>query len=89
MKTINRLLNGLSDRLMGERDVVTEEEKMDLPALVEQARKDWLVALAFFENVSEKELVDQAIYNLNAAERRYVLLLSEAKQEMLSASDNL
>ena len=67
--------------MLGDHDVIKDESQFDLPTLVEQARKDWLAALAFFENVSEKELVDQAIYHLNAAERRYVFLLSEVKKE--------
>ncbi len=81
LKGISRILYEFSYKMLGEHDVIIEDSQMDLPALVEQARKDWLAALSFFDNVSEKELVDQAIYHLNAAERRYVFLLSEVKKE--------
>lgn len=81
MRAIGQFLYDLSQKMIGDYNDTAEEKQLDLPALVEQARKDWLTALALFENVCEKELVDQAIYNLNAAERRYVFLLSEIKKE--------
>lgn len=54
-------------------------EPIDLS--VEHARQEWLGARAFFETVSDPDLVDQAIYLLEAAERRYMYLLRKARQE--------
>lgn len=48
---------------------------------VQQARREWLSARAFFESVSEPELVDQAIYMVEAAERKYMYLLRKIRQE--------
>lgn len=48
---------------------------------VQQARREWLSARAFFESVSEPELVDQAIYMIEAAERKYMYLLRKMRQE--------
>lgn len=49
---------------------------------VEHARQEWLTARAFFETVSDPDLVDQAIYLLEAAERKYMYLLRKARQEL-------
>lgn len=46
-----------------------------LAALIEQARLDWLAAQSEFNTVTDPELVDHAIYAMQAAERRYVYLL--------------
>ena len=46
-----------------------------LRALVEQARLEWLAAQNEFDAVTEPELVDHAIFAVQAAERRYVYLL--------------
>ncbi|MGE5550112.1 MAG: YaaL family protein [Bacteroidota bacterium] len=53
-----------------------------VPALeeaVEEARTEWYNARRYFECVSEPDLVDQAIYSMEAAERKYMYLLRLAK----------
>ncbi len=55
-----------------------------VPSLQEaviEARAEWLSARQYFECVSEPDLVDQAIYSMEAAERKYMYLLRLAKQE--------
>lgn len=51
--------------------------------LVEAARQELLVAQSLFNQVREKELIDHAIYRMNAAERRYIFLMHEAQQHQL------
>jgi len=53
----------------------------DLQEAVEEARADWLNARRYFECVSEPDLVDQAIFTMEAAERKYMYLLRLAKTE--------
>ena len=48
---------------------------------VEQARLEWQLARRFFESVTDPDLIDYAIYNLQASERRYAYLLKLARQE--------
>ena len=48
---------------------------------LENAKKEWEEAKNIFENVSEPDLVDYAIYNIEAAERKYVYLLKQIKNE--------
>ena len=52
------------------------------PSLVElvgQAKEQWQQAMTYFENVSDPELVDYAINNLEAAEKRYNYLLKQLR----------
>ena len=65
----------------------TEEEQTDksndLVESVQAAQQEWRNALTFFENVSEPELVDYAIFNLETARRKYMYLLKLARKEGL------
>jgi len=47
--------------------------------LVQEARAEWIQAQNYFENVSEPDLVDYAIYKVEAAKRRYMYLLKQAR----------
>lgn len=50
--------------------------------LIEEAKREWQEARAYFNTVTEPELVDHAIYALGAAEKRYVYLLKKAREEV-------
>lgn len=83
MKDLGNYLIDLSQKLLGEKYEITGEEEgytYNL-SLIEKARQEWLAAIVLFNNVCEKELIDYAIYNLNAAERRYTFLLKEAREK--------
>ncbi|OJU09800.1 MAG: hypothetical protein BGN88_11850 [Clostridiales bacterium 43-6] len=58
-----------------------QDVKNDLYANLESAKKEWEEAKNIFENVSEPDLVDYAIYNVEAAEKKYVYLLRQIKNE--------
>lgn len=53
----------------------------DYFTLVEQARQDWRSARERFDQISDPDLIDHAIFDLEAAERRYVYLLKKAREE--------
>lgn len=57
-----------------------DEEKSDMLQTIEQARKEMNQAKGFFDIVTEPEQVDQAIYALNAAEKKYVFFLKKARE---------
>lgn len=46
---------------------------------VEAARREWLGWKAYFNCVDDPELVDHAIYAVQAAERKYMYLLRQAR----------
>ncbi|MGI9860948.1 DUF2508 family protein [Moorella naiadis] len=50
------------------------EELAGVAEAIREAREEWLAAQRFFAEVTEPELVDQAIFRLEAAERRYMYL---------------
>ncbi|CUH95655.1 hypothetical protein P22_1729 [Propionispora sp. 2/2-37] len=60
-----------------------------LPELVEQARKEWLYAQQYFNNVNEPDLVEYAIYLIKASEKKYNYLLKQAKKEGIKDSLHL
>ncbi|SMB89068.1 Protein of unknown function [Thermanaeromonas toyohensis ToBE] len=56
-------------------------EVEDLVAALKEAREEWLAAQSLFAEVSEPDLVDQVIYRLQAAERKYMYLWKELQQK--------
>ncbi|MPM54427.1 hypothetical protein SDC9_101205 [bioreactor metagenome] len=58
-------------------------ESKPLPKLtdvVEQARREWLAAQSYYDAVTDKDLVDHAVYLMQAAEKKYMYLLKQARQ---------
>jgi hypothetical protein len=56
-------------------------ENTDYRAEIKKAYDDWRGAQNYFENVSDPELIDFAIYDLEAAKRRYVYMLRKVRTE--------
>jgi len=54
-------------------------ENQEFIRLVELARQEMLNAERFFEEVNDPDLVDYAIYSMEAARKRYVYLLKQAR----------
>ncbi|MDA8064731.1 MAG: DUF2508 family protein [Thermaerobacter sp.] len=52
----------------------------DAGALAREACEELENCRRYFESVSDPDLVEQAIFLLNAAERRYVYLLKQARR---------
>lgn len=55
--------------------------KAGLADIIDQARLDWLAAKAYYQTVTDPDLIDYAIYLTQAYERRYVYLLKKARRE--------
>ncbi|MBO8126881.1 MAG: YaaL family protein [Firmicutes bacterium] len=68
--------NILSTFLSAEEDYGEVEQLLEN---IESARQDWQNARNFFDEVTDPDLVDMAIYSMDAAEKRYVYLLKLAK----------
>lgn len=52
-----------------------------LPDVVEQARQEWLSAQSYYNTVSDQDLVDYAVFRMQAAEKKYIYLLKQARHE--------
>jgi hypothetical protein len=57
-----------------------QSEAGELIDLAEAARREMQAARAQFEEVHDPDLVDHAIYRMQAAERHYMFLLREARR---------
>ncbi len=90
---LNDLMNQIADRLLSDphdgveagRNEVDEKEK--LRQALGEAREEWRMAQDFFDSASSPELVDCAVYQVTAAEKKYTYLLREAKRRGLEVED--
>ncbi|WP_243633322.1 DUF2508 family protein [Paenibacillus xerothermodurans] len=64
-----------------------ENEQQQLMQEIRQAHADWVLAYKRLDYVIEKEQIDYAVYALEAAEKRFEMLLKQAKQMKLSGVD--
>ncbi|MGI6038506.1 MAG: DUF2508 family protein [Limnochordia bacterium] len=83
--------------LEGIREVLTKQLRLfdeeglpnlesDLLADVEAAYQEWVGACAYFENVTEPDLIDHAIYTMEAAEKKYMYVLKKARSQGVQGS---
>lgn len=56
-----------------------------LMQMLEDARREWNLSKAYFNAVTDADLIDHAIFTMDAAEQRYTYLLKKAKAERLEA----
>jgi len=52
----------------------------DLEENLKEAYREWKLALEYFDNATEPELIDHASYLIGAAERKYMYLLRIYKE---------
>lgn len=60
-----------------------QAENLTLVELVDRARREWEQAKILFDEVKDPDLIDHAIYAMEAAERKYIYLLKKAKEEKI------
>jgi hypothetical protein len=71
----------LMTRLLGSGEQEPEVPDKEFFDLVEEARLEWQAAVSRFNHVTDPDLIDHAIHNMQAAERKYTFLLKKARQE--------
>jgi len=57
-----------------------------LPDVVEQARQEYLAAQYYYNTVTDKDLVDHAVFLMQAAEKKYMYLLKQARKQGVTYS---
>lgn len=57
----------------------SSKEMVTLKEEIELAKRDWILAQNYFQNATDPDLVDHAIYMLEAAEAKYTYLLKRAR----------
>lgn len=65
------------------------KEDAALMASIAAARREWQQAYRCFQNATDPDLIDVAILNLGAAERRYMYLLKLARLRGLAVEVDL
>lgn len=58
-------------------EVAVNDEVM-IKAL-QEAKESWQTARSYFDHATDPDLIDHAIYSIEAAERKYMYLLKQAK----------
>ncbi len=81
LKKLTELLKSYSQYLFPSEKQPAVTWPVDHFTMVEQARLEWRYARERFNQISDPDLIDHAVYDLEAAERRYVYLLKKAKEE--------
>ncbi|MHB1393749.1 MAG: YaaL family protein [Clostridia bacterium] len=61
-----------------------KDENQELINIIFRARQEMLDAQSYFDSVTDTELIDHAIYKMEAAKSQYVYLLKLAKDKGLS-----
>lgn len=62
------------------------DEKQAYIDIIEKAREEMQIAERYFETVSDPDLVDHAIFQLEAARKKYIYLLKCAQSQGISLS---
>ncbi|WP_282938223.1 DUF2508 family protein [Paenibacillus sp. RC67] len=64
-----------------------KNERMQLLLEIGIAHTEWVAAQQRLDYVIEKDQIDYAVYAMEAAEKRFEMLIKQAKQMKLSAID--
>lgn len=62
------------------------DEKQAYIDIIEKAREEMQIAERYFETVSDPDLVDHAIFQLEAARKKYIYLLKCAQSQGINLS---
>ena len=81
------LVRRLSDKLL-ESAPPAAYRVPTLADSLEDARAEWLNSQAYFETVTDPDLVDHAVFMMEAAKKRYIYLLKKAKETGMSGAFN-
>jgi hypothetical protein len=79
---INDWFNKIKENIrpyMEDKKLIKEHD-MTLIEEINEAHDEWIEAQRYFECVSEPELVDHAIYTMQAAKIKYMYLLNKVKR---------
>ena len=79
-KQLGDVITYVLNSLQGIRE---QDENQEFINMVSRARQEMLDAECYFDSVTESELVDHAIYKMEAARSHYVYLLKLAKDKGL------
>jgi hypothetical protein len=78
----NFLINAISIGHVIEDKV---DEKQEFFNQVRKAHKDWQIAIDNFNHYIDPDMIDYAVYDIDAAEKKFIYLIKKARKENLNA----
>ncbi|SHH46987.1 Protein of unknown function [Caloranaerobacter azorensis DSM 13643] len=78
---VNNLLINIKDKL-----VYNKSNEEEFFKALKDAHFEWKKAECYFQNVTDPDLIDFAIYNMEAAKIKYIYLLKEARRKGIKIS---
>ncbi len=88
MNVLSTRIVGMAKRLLVEQDPVDQElSSHDVIDAILAAKEEWLAAREYFDNATDPDLIDHAIFSIEAAERKYMYLLKQAKDKGVFLND--
>lgn len=78
---LEKLSGKVGNVLQGVMETPSDRENQELIGYVKDAMEEWNRAEKYFESVSEPDLIDYAIYRIEASKKRYMYLLKQAKEK--------
>lgn len=70
---------------IGQKINKVQNRDAELIELIRSAHKDWQIAVNNFNYCIDHDLIDYSIYNIEAAEKRYMCLIKMARRENMTA----
>jgi|GEM_PF-3599207 len=70
------------------RKISSHDEYIHYLIEVQHAREQWQNAIKYFEAVCEEDLVEYAIYEMEAAKRRYICMLNRLRDMYFELKKN-
>lgn len=78
IKDTIRLFSGKIKELSGNKELTEEEEIINK---LREAFEEWKKKEIYFESVTEPDLIDHAIYEIEASKIKYIYFLKKAKEK--------
>ncbi|EOD00575.1 DUF2508 family protein [Caldisalinibacter kiritimatiensis] len=63
--------------------IINQEKDTDLLNKLKEAHTEWVNAELYFKSVTDPDLIDYAVFNIEAARKKYIYLLKQARKEGL------
>ncbi len=73
------------EAILPDWDGKPETNEPDMLEIVNRAKQEWLASQKYFNSVSDPDLIDHAIMLTDAAQKKYMYLLRQAKSHGLKA----
>jgi hypothetical protein len=82
---IARFFSELSSFLLEDQDGTVKPQEFSLSDEVKKAHMELLSAEKYFQSVTDPDLVDHAIYTMEAARRKFIYLLKKAREQGITS----